>query len=105
MKKKMENEEATIVDLSDTDNPLQDAETAAVARAISTVNVANECSVLMTVLCEKLKLDPRQTTHTNFVKEFTDLQSRSLEAQKYLQEKFIVAPVPEKMRKKRMTNV
>lgn len=71
------------------------------AEQIRTVNRANEASVLMSVLCEKLGLEPSTTTHQTFVQSFSDLQKASLEAQKELQEKFISTPVPQKMRKTR----
>lgn len=74
---------------------------AKVAEQIQTVNRANEVSVLMSVLCEKMGLKPETTTHQNFVQSFSDLQKASLEAQKELQEKFISTPVPQKLRKTR----
>lgn len=70
-------------------------------KQISIVNRANETSVLMSVLCEKLGLEPSTTTHQKFVQAFSDLQKASLEAQKELQEKFIATPIPEKRRKTR----
>lgn len=72
-----------------------------VTKMIETVNRANECSVLMSLLCEKLGLTPSTTTHQAFVEEFSKLQNASLEAQKELQQKFIATPVPQKMRKTR----
>lgn len=71
------------------------------AEQIQIVNRANETSVLMAVLCEKLQLVPQETTHQKFVQAFSDLQKASLEAQKELQEKFITTPVPQKVRKTR----
>lgn len=76
-----------------------------VAKAIETVNRANETSVLMEVICEKLGMKPQETTHTRFVEAFTGLQKASLEAQKLLQERFMTTPIPEKRRKKRIPNV
>lgn len=68
---------------------------------IETVNRANETTVLMQLLCEKLGLKPSETTHQALIQNFADLQKASLEAQKRLQEKFITAPVPQKVRKTR----
>jgi len=72
-----------------------------IASLIATVNRANEASVLMTLICEKMGLNPSETTHQSFVQTFSDLQKNSLEAQKELQEKFISTPVPQKLRKVR----
>lgn len=92
MTQKQQHEEAKIVEQSEKD---------LVAKMIETVNRANECSVLMSVLCEKMGLTPSTTTHQTFIQSFSDLQKASLEAQKELQEKFISTPVPQKMRKTR----
>lgn len=48
----------------------------------------------MTLLCQKLSLDPKTTTHNQFVTAFTDLQKQSLEDQKYMQEQFMLSSVP-----------
>jgi len=72
-----------------------------VSKDIETVNKANESTVLMSILCEKMGLRPQETTHQAFIQTFSDLQKESLEAQKRLQAKFISTPVPPKMRKTR----
>lgn len=79
--------------------PQPTAEQLEITQAIEIVNRANEASVLMQVLCNTLGLESQKTTHVEFVTKFTELQQRSIEAQKTLTEKFVTAPVPEKMRK------
>lgn len=68
---------------------------------LATINKANECSVLMKVLCEKLELIPNETTHQMFVEKFAELQKNSLEYQKELQEMYI-STAPQKTKKKRI---
>lgn len=96
--KQIEKDNDLKVDQSETQKAL-------IADAIKKVNIANDTSVLMSVICEKLGLKSEGLTHAEFVEAFTTAQTESLAAQKYLQEKFLVAPVPEKLRKKRMRNV
>lgn len=64
------------------------------------ISLANETSVLMALLCEKLKLTPQTTTHQQFVEAFTDVQKKRLDAEKYMQEQFMLSNNP-KTRKKR----
>lgn len=73
---------------------------------LNTINLANETSVLMTVLCQKLGLEPKKTTQTTFLQAFSKLQSDSLDAQKYMQEKYMLAnSTPVKERKTRLKKI
>lgn len=76
-----------------------------ITEAVKVVNLANETSVLLSCVCEKLGLKSDGLTHAQFVEKFSEIQAKSLEAQKFLADKFMVAPVPEKMRKKRIPKV
>lgn len=69
---------------------------------LAVINKANECSVLMTLLCEKMGLVPTNTTHQVFVETFAELQRKSLEYQKELQEIYISSSQV-KTRKKRVS--
>jgi len=95
------NEELSKFNAQTLEKKIDQQETALIGKMIETVNRANECSVLMSVLCEKLGLKPSETTHQSFVESFSQLQNASLEAQKELQQKFIATPIPQKMRKTR----
>lgn len=64
------------------------------------ISLANETSVLMALLCEKLKLTPQTTTHQQFVDAFTTVQKQRLDAEKYMQEQFMLSNNP-KTRKRR----
>lgn len=71
---------------------------------LALINKANEASVLMTLLCEKLGLNPQSTTHMEFVNAFSALQKQSLEYQKEIQEMYIAAnPLGIKARKPRIS--
>lgn len=54
------------------------------------ISQANETSVLMAVLMEKLGLPQRTTTHQQFIEAFTTLQKNRLDAEKYMQEQFML---------------
>lgn len=56
---------------------------------LEVINRANECGVLMALLCEKMGLVPSKTTHNEFVMTFSDIQKRSLEYQKEMQEMYV----------------
>lgn len=60
-----------------------------------TIALADECSTLMGICCEKLKLDPGKTTHDVFVRSFSTLMKKSLEYRKELQEMYISTTVPQ----------
>jgi len=64
------------------------------------ISLANETSVLMALLCEKLGLKPQTTTHKDFVDAFTNLQKERLDSEKYMQEQFMLSNSP-KTRKQR----
>lgn len=55
------------------------------------ISKANETSVLMALLCEKLGLNPRTTTHADFVNAFTEVQKQRLDAEKYMQDQFVLS--------------
>lgn len=75
-------------------------------KKLTLIERANTTSVLMAQLCKELGLDPKSTTHNAFVLSFSDLQKRSLEYQKELQDMYISASsVKEKVRKPRKTAV
>lgn len=82
-------------------NPSQSEE---MKTKLAVINKANECSVLMTLLCEKMGLVPTNTTHVVFVERFAELQTKSLEYQKELQEIYI-STTQTKQRKKRVSKV
>lgn len=71
---------------------------------LAVINKANEASVLMTVLCEKLDLVPNTTTHQQFIERFGEIQRKSLDYQKELQEMYI-STGQVKTRKKREPNI
>lgn len=71
---------------------------------LAVINKANEASVLMTVLCEKLDLVPNTTTHQQFIERFGEIQRKSLDYQKELQEMYI-STGQVKARKKRVTKI
>lgn len=73
-------------------------------KKLATINKANECSVLMTLLCEKMGLIPTKTTHNIFVETFANLQKESLEYQEELQEIYM-STTTTKQKKPRKTAV
>lgn len=68
---------------------------------LKTVSDANEASVLMTVLLQKMGLEPKTTTHNEFVDKFSTLQKASLDAQKVLNDYYMLAQPAVKQPKKR----
>lgn len=69
-------------------------------RKMKIIAQANECNVLMSLLCKQLGLTPYKTTHQEFVNKFSEVMKLSLEYQKELQEQYI-ATTEVKTRKKR----
>lgn len=69
------------------------------------VSLANECSVLMTLLCEKMGLNPQETTHQEFIQKFAGIQTDSLEAEKQLNELYLLGREVMKPKKKRTKKV
>lgn len=72
--------------------------------AMALESLANECSVLMAVLCDKMGLKKRGVTQVEFCERFTEIQTKSLDAMKFLSENFIL-PKEIKQRKKRESKV
>lgn len=60
-------------------------------KKLALVDRANTASVLMAQLCKEMGLDPKATTHQNFVMTFSNLQKDALEAQKDVQDIYISA--------------
>lgn len=76
-----------------------------IQEAIRVVNVANETSVLMQTMCDKLGLTSKGLTIVIFAEAFSEIQRKSFEAQKMLAEKFLVIPTPEKRKRTRIPKV
>lgn len=68
---------------------------------ISILNKAEETSTIMTLLCEKLGLVPKETTFEAFRDAFGGLQMKALEIRKEMQSQFISSMEAKKPRKKR----
>lgn len=71
-----------------------------IKQAIDVIAKANECGVLMTLLCEKMGLVAHETTQGQFTQAFTELQKARLKAEELMQSQFVMAR-PEKTRKTR----
>lgn len=54
----------------------------------------------MSIICDKLGLDPRKTTHTELIKRFTTLMDEKLQCQQFMNQYFVVNQ-PTKIPKKR----
>lgn len=64
------------------------------------INKADEVSLLMAIICEKLGLEPRKTTHQELIKRFTNLMDEKLQCQQFMNQYFVVNQ-PTKIPKKR----
>lgn len=87
---------------SDEEVPQNTPEAQEMQDKLDLIKKANECSVLMTLLCQSMGLNPTSTTHNQFIERFAELQNKSLDYQKDLQSKFIsgITEQPKTRRKK-----
>lgn len=92
--KMSENQQETII-------PETPEQTAA-KELLQKIDLANECSVIMTLLCEKMGLSPKATTQAVFVSRFTEIQQESLDAQKQLSKQYMNVAAVGKQKKPRM---
>lgn len=89
--------------LEQLDNPLQDERLLdPFQEKLELVAKANTLHVLMQQMCKEMGLVPHQTQPNQFINAFIEIQTKSLEYKKEIQEKYMSTPSDAKVRKLRV---
>lgn len=74
-----------------------------VQEKLDLINKAQEASLLMSILCDKLGLQASKTTPENFIRVFSDLMKQKRDAQNFMEQFFITSEevkLPKKRKRK-----